>query len=85
MFDPEKIARNCFSTDLSTIGCQFEHIQNPHESDFRKVIFFKMAAKPSHFQGRAQCFSSRSDINYSILTYDSLNYSKMNCRSFDVS
>ena len=35
-----------------------------------------MVATWSHLYGNAKCFSSSSDINYSILTYDSLKLYK---------
>ena len=44
--NPKIIATKGFSTDLISIGCQYYHIQSLKQSNFRKVVIFKMAAKP---------------------------------------
>ena len=45
-FDPKKIATKGFSTDLSSIGRQYEHIKNLKKSNFRKVLFSRWP--PNH-------------------------------------
>ena len=44
-FDPKKIATKGFLTDMGSTGCLLSHIKNLKESNFRKMTFFKMAAK----------------------------------------
>ena len=43
---PKKIATKGFSTDLSSIGFQYEHIKNLKKSNFRKVLFSRWP--PNH-------------------------------------
>ena len=48
----DKIATKDFSTDLGSIICLLSHIKNRNQSDFRKVVIFKMASKMAASIGR---------------------------------